>query len=229
MNGWNAFQKINDLDDDLLEEARILSPTGALPRHPPAWWTRMVDFCESGVGIAIISCIVALSVLSGIVIAGHRTPPTNSPPAHGTPSDGTITDTNPPVLPLHDYTFGEGFVEMVEYGGIAGFISWSPILTPLLYGLAIGGFLIQYRARRKKRGPIRRWLFFGLCCVGAVIGDYLMQVISGWNVILITIVYGANIALLLGALVAIVLPPIYRIIRGRFSKNHNDAPPTDPQ
>ena len=57
MNGFTAFQKLNDLDDDLLEEALILSPSGNVSRgrrQAPLWWIRFSDLCESGAGVALI-------------------------------------------------------------------------------------------------------------------------------------------------------------------------------
>lgn len=223
MNGLTAFQKINNLDDDLLEEAMILSPAGTIPRgrrQAPIWWDRFTDFCESGVGVTLICCIVALSVLAFVIAAGQNSP-SSSPPAHGIPPEEQTTP--PPDAYTPDYEFMSGFVDMVEIGVFKAFWRWSPILTIPAYALVAIGFLLQYLILKKcHRKTLRLSLcgtLYGLCSIGIIQCEYLMYIAIGWDSLGVMFLYAPIVCILFGAFLAVIVILIQKSLRIRQSKH----------
>lgn len=224
MNGLTAFRKITDLDDDLLEEALILSPTGTIPRNPrqsPAWWSRFSDFCESGVGVALISCLVAFSVLAVIIAAGQN-PPSHQPPSHSIPPSEETTP--PPNEYIPPYRFMSGFAEMAEIGVFEAFWRWSPFLTIPMYTFVAGGFLLHYCILKKCRRKLPRWIMsgilMGLCGIGIIYCEYLMYIAIGWDILGIMFLYAPLICILLGELLSIVVILIQSIRRRKRDQTH---------
>lgn len=96
MKGILAYQAFNQIHDTYVDESYI--PGAEVLLAPPARRTRsereespIRRFANSGWGVACISMFVALTVLAGIIYAGHRDP-TGIPPAV-TPSESTEAGT----------------------------------------------------------------------------------------------------------------------------------------
>ena len=224
MNGFTAFQKLNDLDDDLLEEALILSPSGNVSRgrrQAPLWWKRFAGFCESGAGVALICGIVAFGVLAFIIAAGQNAP-SSPPPAHGIPPEEQTTP--PPDTYRPDYEFMSGFVDMVEVGIFEGFWNWSvPILTIAMYTFAAIGFLLQYLILEKCRRKALRFslcgTLYGICCIGIIRCEFLMYIATGWDSLGVYFLYTPIVCILFGALLAVIVILIQKYLRRRQSKH----------
>ncbi|MBQ3507509.1 MAG: hypothetical protein IJA91_03065 [Clostridia bacterium] len=96
MKGILAYEAFNQISDTFVDESYI--PGAEVLLAPPARRTRaereegpIRRFANSGWGVACISMFVALTVLAGIIYAGHRDP-TGIPPAV-TPSESTEAGT----------------------------------------------------------------------------------------------------------------------------------------
>lgn len=96
MKGILAYEAFNQISDTYVDESYI--PGAEVLLAPPARRTRaereespIRRFANSGWGVACISMFVALTVLAGIIWAGHRDP-TGIPPAV-TPSESTQAGT----------------------------------------------------------------------------------------------------------------------------------------
>lgn len=96
MKGILAYEAFNQISDTFVDESYI--PGAEVLLAPPARRTRaereegpLRRFMNSGWGVACVSMFVALTVLAGIIWAGHRDP-TGIPPAV-TPSESTQAGT----------------------------------------------------------------------------------------------------------------------------------------
>lgn len=225
MNGFTAFQKLNDLDDDLLEEALILSPSGNVSRgrrQAPLWWKRFAGFCESGAGVALICGIVAFGVLAFIIAAGQNAP-SSPPPAHGIPPEEQTTP--PPDTYRPDYEFMSGFADIVEAGGVFEvFWHWTlPFFTIVAYIFASIGFLLQHLILKKCRRKVLRYslcgTLYGICCIGIILCEFLMYIATGWDSLGVWFLYMPIIWILLGALLAVVVTLIRKCLRIMQSKH----------
>ena len=93
-----------------------------------------------------------------------------------------------------------GIAELFEIGFFAAFWDWStPILTGIVYFFVMVGVVLQIMLQKKGRKPMMKWLLICICGVAIVISECLWQAITGWDRLLIDIIYGAIICLLLGA------------------------------
>ena len=93
-----------------------------------------------------------------------------------------------------------GFLELFEIGFFTALWNWSnPILTGLLYLFIAIGALIQFVLLRKCRKPPMRWSLVGICGIGIVFSECAWQVITGWDLLAVDIIYGIIICLVIGA------------------------------
>ena len=93
-----------------------------------------------------------------------------------------------------------GIAELFEIGFFTLFFNWStPILTGIVYFCVFVGAVLQIILQKKCRNPIIRWSLIGFCGIGIIISECMWQAITGWDRLLIDIIYGAIICLLLGA------------------------------
>ncbi len=93
-----------------------------------------------------------------------------------------------------------GFLELFEIGFFTALWNWSnPILTGLVYLFIAIGALIQFVLLRKCRKPAMRWSLVGICGIGIVFSECAWQVITGWDLLAVDIIYGIIICLVIGA------------------------------
>ncbi len=97
MKGILAYQAFNQISDTYVDESYI--PGAEVLLAPPARRTRaqreegpLRRFMNSGWGVACVSLFVALTVLTGIIYAGHRDP-TVLPPVGTSPENPFVSDT----------------------------------------------------------------------------------------------------------------------------------------
>lgn len=101
MKGSLAFEKLTGISDRYVEEAAAFSvPEKRTSTH--SRWEKFNRFINSGWGVAMICCLVAAGVMTGIIAAGRMAGP-EGPPAHGT---DTETVTNPiDTHPTFDFSY----------------------------------------------------------------------------------------------------------------------------
>ncbi|MBQ9780453.1 MAG: hypothetical protein IJW00_05870 [Clostridia bacterium] len=105
MKGSLAFEKLTGISDRYVEEAAAFSvPEKKVAGSSP--WERFNRFINSGWGVAMICCLVAAGVMTGIIAAGHMAGP-EGPPAHGT--DTEVATAAPDTHPTFDFSY-----EMVD-------------------------------------------------------------------------------------------------------------------
>lgn len=97
MKGILAYQAFNQISDTYVDESYI--PGAEVLLAPPSRRTRaqreegpLRRFMNSGWGVACVSLFVALTVLTGIIYAGHRDP-TVLPPVGTSPENPFVSDT----------------------------------------------------------------------------------------------------------------------------------------
>ena len=97
MKGILAYQAFNQISDTYVDESYI--PGAEVLLAPPSRRTRtrreegpLRRFMNSGWGVACVSLFVALTVLAGIIYAGHRDP-TVLPPVGTSPENPFVSDT----------------------------------------------------------------------------------------------------------------------------------------
>ena len=82
MSGSDIFEKMTNVNDRFIEEAAEMpNPEQAVVKT--SRWERFSHFMNSGWGVAMICCLVAMSVLTGIIIVGRID--LTQPPASGEP------------------------------------------------------------------------------------------------------------------------------------------------
>lgn len=119
MTGRIAFEKITDISDKFLEEAAFIPETEGYPVKSRRGLgnSGFSRFMNSGWGVAMICCLVAVATVAGILSWGHMAgTPANLPPA-GTVSEDTddseesVDDTrpDPPELETTMPIIGEDF------------------------------------------------------------------------------------------------------------------------
>ena len=98
MKGILAYQAFNQISDTYVDESYI--PGAEVLLAPPSRRTRaereegpLRRFMNSGWGVACVSLFVALTVLAGIIYAGHRDP-TVLPPVGTSPENPFVSDTS---------------------------------------------------------------------------------------------------------------------------------------
>lgn len=102
-----AFEKLNGLPDDMIEEYLAWS-TASESRISPKVPNVMSRFMSSGWGVAVLCCVVALSVMVGIIQAGRH--PATPPAGDSHPiTDGQESVTEP--------TYTEESMNMTETDG----------------------------------------------------------------------------------------------------------------
>ena len=93
-----------------------------------------------------------------------------------------------------------GFLELFEIGFFTALWNWSnPFLTLLVYVFIVMGALIQLILLMKCRKTITRWSLIGFCGIGVVFSECAWQVITGWDLLAVDIIYGIIICLVIGA------------------------------
>jgi len=119
MTGRIAFEKITDISDKFLEEAAFIPETEGYPVKSRRGLgnSGFSRFMNSGWGVAMICCLVAVATVAGILSWGHMAgTPANLPPA-GTVGEDTddsaesVDDTrpDPPELETTMPIIGEDF------------------------------------------------------------------------------------------------------------------------
>ena len=93
-----------------------------------------------------------------------------------------------------------GFLELFEIGFFTALWNWSnPFLTILEYVFIVVGAVIQLILLKKCRNPVSRWSLIGICGIGIVFSECAWQVITGWDLLAVDIIYGVIICLVIGA------------------------------
>lgn len=96
-----------------------------------------------------------------------------------------------------------GIIELFQIGFFTAFWNCSvPILTILMYLCVVAGFTIQFILQKKYCKSAICWSAIILCILGIIISECVWQSITGWNRFGVDIIYGLNVCLLLGAVIA---------------------------
>ena len=98
-----------------------------------------------------------------------------------------------------------GLIELFEIGFFTAFWNWSnPILTAAIYFCVAVGVIFQLVLQKKCSKPSMRWSMIVLFALGIIISECAWQVITGWDRLVIDIIYGLITCLLLGAIITAV-------------------------
>ena len=101
MKGSLAFEKLTGISDRYVEEAAEFSVPDKRSAGVSSW-KRFSHFLSSGWGVAVICCLVAAGVMTGIIAAGRTAGP-GGPPAHGT--DTEIVTPSVDTHPTFDFSY----------------------------------------------------------------------------------------------------------------------------
>lgn len=105
MSGLDIFEKMTNVNDRFIEEAAEM-PNPELAVVKTSRWERFSHFMNSGLGVAMICCLVAAAVMTGIIAAGRAGGPARPPAGtqneqpHTSPTETDPplpTETNPPL------------------------------------------------------------------------------------------------------------------------------------
>ena len=77
----------------------------------------------------------------------------------------------------------------------------KPIFDFLEYVFIVVGAVIQLILLKKCRNPVSRWSLIGICGIGIVFSECAWQVITGWDLLAVDIIYGVIICLVIGAVI----------------------------
>ncbi|MBQ9781145.1 MAG: hypothetical protein IJW00_09400 [Clostridia bacterium] len=92
MSGLDIFEKMTNVNDRFIEEAAEMpNPEQAVVKT--SRWERFSHFMNSGWGVAMICCLVAAAVMTGIIAVGRAGGPYVPPISTGKQTDG-ISDHN---------------------------------------------------------------------------------------------------------------------------------------
>lgn len=96
-----------------------------------------------------------------------------------------------------------GIIELVEIGFFEAFYNFSNwILSLLIYTFMFAGFGIQFLLMRKSPNSNLKWVFLVFLTVDAIIFEILYQVMSGWDLFAILILYGLMLSCMMGAVIS---------------------------
>ncbi|MBE6586159.1 MAG: hypothetical protein E7645_06510 [Ruminococcaceae bacterium] len=88
MSGLDIFEKMTNVNDKFIEEAAEM-PNQELEVVRISRWERFSNFMNSGWGVAMICCLVAAAVMTGIVAAGRAGRPGVISPGHNESTSGS--------------------------------------------------------------------------------------------------------------------------------------------
>ena len=104
-----------------------------------------------------------------------------------------------------------GFIELFKVGLITVFWNFStPFLSIMVYVCLLLGIVVQFLLLKKSRRRFLRKFLFVICAAGLLTCECIWHAIIGWDRFLVDCVYLLFVALLLGAVIAAVIPRIQR-------------------
>lgn len=91
----------------------------------------------------------------------------------------------------------------------------SPVVSVIAWVSPLLGITIQMIALAKAKRKWARWLFVGILAVILIAAECACQIITGWDLILYLVIYGAVLLMLVGA----GLGALIFIVRNRRKAN----------
>lgn len=131
MKGTTAFEKLTGISNQYIEEAAEFSlPEMAVIKT--SRWEKFSHFINSGWGVAMICCIVAVGVMVGIIAAGRAGDPYVPPVSTAPPVEETETE----EATIGETTVSEQVTTPMEE---------TTVLPPTEGPLTVGSFTFDYR------------------------------------------------------------------------------------
>ena len=104
---------------------------------------------------------------------------------------------------------GLGFFELIDLGFFEAFWNWGNIyLTVGIYLCVLLGVAVQYLLCRKCQRRSSRGALVWVCLIGILVSEYSLLFITGWDQLLIHILYGFDICILLGAVLMLIIQAV---------------------
>lgn len=96
-----------------------------------------------------------------------------------------------------------GVMMLAEVGFFSVFFDWSTwMLSVAAWAFLLLGFAIQFLVLKLCRTLWKRRLFPMLLILGVIAGELACQLITGWDLLAVLILYGCVLSLAIGAVLA---------------------------
>ena len=96
--------------------------------------------------------------------------------------------------------------ELLDDGLFTAFYDFSNWKFSLaLYVCVFIGFAIQAVIAKKSKNTLSKWIYPIFLITGVVVCEILTEVITGWDQILVGLIYGIVVCNIIGALIATIL------------------------
>ena len=104
---------------------------------------------------------------------------------------------------------GLGFFELIYLGFFEAFWNWGNIyLTVGIYLCVLLGAAVQYLLCRKCQRRSSRGALVWFCLIGILVSEYSLLFITGWDQLVIHILYGFDFCILLGAVLMLIIQAV---------------------
>lgn len=102
-----------------------------------------------------------------------------------------------------------GIMMLAEVGFFSVFFDWSTwMLSVAAWACLLLGFAVQFLVLELCRTLWKRRLFSLLLILGVIAGELACQLITGWELVAVLVLYGCVLSLAIGAVLAFV---VYRL------------------